>query len=109
MNYQRGDIVILVAPGDFGKPRPAVIIQADAFNDEAPSYTVCLFTTELRETPMIRVTVVPTAKNGIKEPAQIMADKVMSVKPERIKQKVGSLSALLMRDLDRSLRLWLGL
>lgn len=109
VKYARGDVVVLVAPGDFGKPRPAVVVQADIFNENAPSYTVCLFTTELIEAPLIRLTVIPTKQNALKETAQIMTDKIMTVKGERIRQKIGRISELGIRDLDRALRLWLGL
>ncbi len=30
---RRGDIVIVAFSGDFGKPRPAVIVQSDYLND----------------------------------------------------------------------------
>lgn len=109
MNYLRGEIVVLVAPGDFGKPRPAVIVQADDFNVDPPSYSVCLFTTDLKEVPMIRPTVIPTRANGLRETAQIMADRVITVKADKIKQKIGKLSALHISDLNASLRLWLNL
>jgi mRNA interferase MazF len=30
---KRGDIVVVAAPGDYGKPRPAVVVQADALTE----------------------------------------------------------------------------
>jgi hypothetical protein len=29
---KRGDVVVVVVPGELGKPRPGVIVQADEFN-----------------------------------------------------------------------------
>jgi mRNA-degrading endonuclease toxin of MazEF toxin-antitoxin module len=31
----RGELVTLTLQGDFGKPRPALVIQADAFSEQA--------------------------------------------------------------------------
>ncbi len=38
---KRGDIVLVTAPGDYGKRRPAVVIQSDLFNDTHASIVVC--------------------------------------------------------------------
>jgi mRNA interferase MazF len=39
---QRGDFVTVALQGDFGKPRPALVIQADSFADHA-TVTVCFY------------------------------------------------------------------
>lgn len=52
---RRGEIVVVAAPGDYGKPRPALVIQSDFFI-EHPSVTVCFMTSELRDTPLFRFT-----------------------------------------------------
>ena len=38
---KRGDVVLVVVPGDYGKPRPAVVIQTDLVNDTHSSVVVC--------------------------------------------------------------------
>ena len=59
---RRGDIVAVAAPGDFGKPRPAVIIQGDALNNAGASSTiVALMTSRLRDAPLLRLTIEPEA------------------------------------------------
>ena len=60
---KRGDIIRIVLQGDFGKPRPAVIVQADNFS-EIPSLSVLPFSTDLRNVPDVRITVEPTAGGG---------------------------------------------
>ena len=37
---RRGDILTVAAPGDYGKPRPAVLIQSDLLNTDAQSIIV---------------------------------------------------------------------
>lgn len=44
---RRGDLVTVALQGDFGKPRPALIIQSDLF-DAHPSLTILPVTSELR-------------------------------------------------------------
>lgn len=40
--YQRGEIVVCVLSGDYGKPRPAVVVQSDLFNPTHASITNCV-------------------------------------------------------------------
>ena len=58
---KRGDIVLAVARGDYGKPRPAVIVQSDLFNPTHASLLVCLLTTELIDAPLFRLPLAPDA------------------------------------------------
>jgi mRNA-degrading endonuclease toxin of MazEF toxin-antitoxin module len=60
---RRGDLVTVAAPGDYGKPRPALVIQSDLFA-ELPSVTLCLVTSDLRDAPIFRITVDPSSENG---------------------------------------------
>lgn len=74
----RGDLVTIAMSGDFGKPRPALIIQADHFEDQA-TVTLLPVTSTLVAAPLFRVGVEPTEKNGLRKPSQIMEDKTMTV------------------------------
>ena len=56
---KRGDLVTVSLPGAYGKPRPALIIQSNLFDDH-PSVTVLPITSELRETPLFRITLEPS-------------------------------------------------
>ncbi|TAM45611.1 MAG: type II toxin-antitoxin system PemK/MazF family toxin [Gammaproteobacteria bacterium] len=105
----RGDIVVAVFPKDYGKPRPAVVVQSDLFNAEHPSITLCPITSELRAMPLFRLGVSPSGKNGLKKRSQIMVDKIITVSTKRLGKVIGELDTDDMRTLDRALRLWLGL
>ncbi|HLZ78470.1 MAG TPA: type II toxin-antitoxin system PemK/MazF family toxin, partial [Sphingomonas sp.] len=63
---RRGDIVTIALPGDFGKPRPALVIQSDQF-DQTGTCTVLLISGTLVDAPLIRTTVEPTPANGLKK------------------------------------------
>src|SRR5256885_6050691 len=71
---KRGEVVTVVVPGAYGKPRPALIIQSDLF-DEHPSVTILPITSELRDTPLFRITVTSTPENGLLKTSQVMEDK----------------------------------
>ena len=51
---RRGEIVTVAVQGDYGKPRPAVVIQSD-WLAETDSVLVCLLTSTVRETPLYGV------------------------------------------------------
>lgn len=105
---RRGDLVTIAVGGDYGKPRPAVIVQADPFN-ELPSVTVLRLTSELHNWPTFRVTVEPTAENGLKTPSQVMLDKAIAVPREKIGKVFGRLDSTAMQAVSRALMVFLGL
>ena len=92
-----------------GKPRPAVIIQSDMFNETHPTLVVCLITSTLVDAPLFRLTVEPNDRNGLERRSQIMIDKLVSLRPTRIGKKIGSFEPDTMLRVNRSLALWLGL
>ena len=79
---QRGDVVIVAAAGDTGKPRPAVIVQTDAFPENHASVVICQLTSELVDAPDFRVTIEPNPENGLRFKSQVMADKPITVRRE---------------------------
>ena len=109
INLKRGDIVVCVVSGDYGKPRPAVIVQADLFNETHASITLCPLTTTLLDAPLIRISLKPTHSSGLEKPSQIMVDKIVSLSKDKIRAKIGELSSHQQQLLDEALRLWLGL
>jgi mRNA interferase MazF len=109
MSWGRGDLVTAIVPGDFGKPRPVVIVQADAFVEHHASVTVCPLTTHLTGLRLFRVMVAPDKRNGLNEPSEIMVDKLNSLRRGRIGGSIGRLSALDLRAVDDALRRWLAL
>ena len=105
---KRGDLVTIALQGDYGKPRPALVIQSDFF-DVHPSVTVLPITSDLRETPLFRITVDPSKKNGLLKLSQVMVDKSVTVSREKIGPSFGRLEATLMLEIDRCLAVFLGI
>ena len=108
MNWQRGDVVVCVLAGDFGKPRPAVVVQSDLFNPTHASITVCPITSEKANAPLFRLPL-RAGRHGLRQSSWIMTDKITSIRRERISQKIGALDAPEIRSLEESLQRWLGL
>jgi mRNA interferase MazF len=95
---KRGDVVIVAATGDYGKPRPAVIVQTDAFPETHASVVICQMTSEIVDAPDFRVTIDPSEENGLRVRSQVMADKPVTVRRARIRQLIGRLDD---RDIGR--------
>ena len=105
---KRGDLVTVALQGDYGKPRPALVIQSDQFPGTA-SVVVLPVTSTLVDAPLLRLTVEPNAGNALRAPSQIMLDKPMTVKVDKIGPAFGSLDNVAMVSVSRSLALFLGL
>lgn len=106
---RRGDLVIAAAPGEYGKPRPAVVVQRDEVNDTHASIVVCPLSSHLVDAPLFRIRVDPGPENGLAVPSQIMVDKLVALRRDRIKQRIGRIGDELLVQLNRSLAFWLGL
>ena len=102
-----GDLVTVAVQGDFGKPRPALVIQSDQFDLHA-TVTVLLVSSLMVDAPLFRLTVGPTPENGLRAPSQIMVDKAMSVKRDKLGEAFGRLDDVTMVAVNRSLALFLG-
>jgi mRNA interferase MazF len=109
MQMQRGDLVTVSAAGDYGKLRPAVIVQTDAFPENHASVVVCQLTSELADAPDFRVTIEPKPENGLRLKSQVMADKPVTVRRDRIGQKFGRLGDQDMARLGIALAFVMGL
>jgi mRNA interferase MazF len=94
--------------GDYGKPRPALIIQSQPFQ-ELNSVTVLPLTSDLRNWPLFRITVDPSTQNGLHERSQIMVDKAATVPRRKVGRQIGRLDDATMRQVDRALAQFLGL
>jgi mRNA interferase MazF len=106
---KRGSVVVMVAPGDLGKPRPAIVVQAEGFGDNPQSVIVCPLSSDIVETPRLRPIAEPSTKNGLRARSQIMTDKLIAVRRDRIRQTIGVLEEEVVERLDRALLLVLGL
>ena len=109
MVLRRGDIAIVAAPGDYGKPRPALVLQSDLFQ-ETGSVVVALVTTDQRpQAPLFRKRIAPTDENGMRLPSDVMLDKLVSVPRTKISRAVGRLTDAEMAEITASLALFLGM
>lgn len=106
---KRGDVVIVVAAGDHGKPRPAVIVRTDAFPEAHALVVVCQMTSEIVDAPDFRVTIDPNEENGLRVQSQVVVDKPVAVRRERVGQFIGRLSGEEIGRLNIALAFVMGL
>ena len=104
---RRGDLITIALQGDYGKPRPALVIQSDLFN-EHPSVTVLPVTSDLRDAPIFRVALEPGEKNGLTKRSQVMVDKAMTISREKTGEPFGRISDTEMLTVTRALAVFLG-
>ena len=88
MVVSRGDIVVVVLSGDYGKPRPALVIQSTTYLDLA-SVTILPTTSDLQNTSHFRISVFPDETTGLVLPSQIMVDKAVTVPREKLARASG--------------------
>jgi mRNA interferase MazF len=106
---RRGDVVTVAAAGDYGKPRPAVVVQTDAFPESHPSVIICQMTSDLMDAPDFRVTLEPSAENGLRVRSQVMADKPVTIRRERIGRHLGRVTPEELTQLNTALAFAMGL
>jgi mRNA interferase MazF len=109
VDIKRGDVVTVAAPGDYGKPRPSIVVQTDAFSSAHASVVICQMTSELTDAPDFRITVEPSQRNGLRLPSQVMADKPVAVRRERIGRIIGRLETDDISRLNSALAFVMGL
>jgi mRNA interferase MazF len=106
---KRGEVWTVSGGPDYaGKPRPAVIVQDDAF-DATASITICPFTTHAAAAPLLRLTIEPSPENGLRAVSQLMIDKVTTVSKNKLESRVGRLSVEDIVRLNRAVLVFLGL
>jgi mRNA interferase MazF len=106
---RRGDVVTVAATGDYGKPRPAVIVQTDALPAAHASVVVCQMTSDCSDAPDFRVTIDPSERNGLRVKSQVMADKPVTIRRERIGRQIGYLDDKDVARLNIALAFVMGL
>jgi mRNA interferase MazF len=105
---RRGDLVTIAMAGDYGKPRPALVVQSDVFAD-MPSITVLQLTSEVHEEQMVRITVQPSEGNGLRKSSQVMIDRAMSVPRTKVGPVLGRLDDAGISAVSEALSRFLGL
>ncbi|MDB5483908.1 MAG: transcriptional modulator of MazE/toxin, MazF [Caulobacteraceae bacterium] len=105
---RRGDVVTVALSGDYGKPRPALVVQADVF-DAIPSVTVLPLTSQLTDAALVRITIPPASANGLRVVSQVMIDKAITVPRGRIGDVIGRLDGEALRTVGAALSRFLDL
>ena len=107
---RRSLIVTVASTGvNSGKPRPAVVVQANRWLQGHPSVTLCPLTSSLVDAPLVRLPVAHNPRNGLRKASQLMADKLFTVPVGSIGSVVGVLDPDQLKALDLALRSWLDL
>jgi len=108
VEVKRGEVVTIVLPGAYGKPRPALVIQSDFF-DALASVTILPITSDLRTAPLLRIPVDPTDGNGLRKKSQVMIDKTQTVPRDKVGATIGRLPSDALIEVDRALATFLGI
>jgi mRNA interferase MazF len=106
----RGEIVVVTARGAYtGKPRPALVVQSDAFNDTHASVTICPITSEIVDATLFRITLPPGSRTGLQVPSQVMTDKLVSVPRTAVTRTIGRCDSDELESVSNAVRRWLDL
>lgn len=103
---KRGELVVVSLPGDYGRPRPALVVQSSLFTD-LPSVTVLPIASHLTDAPLLRIDI--GAECGLERPSQIQIDKAHTPRRERIGSVIGHADETTLTAVDRALAVFLGL
>lgn len=105
----RGDIVVCALSGDYGKPRPALVVQSDLFNSTHASVVICPITSHIIDASLFRISVYPSIENHLTVLSQIMVDKITTIKSEKIREVIGTLEKHVLQQVNEGLQLWLSI
>ena len=106
---KRGDVVLVVVPSELGRPRPGVIVQADEFNKDLSTIFICPVSSDVQEKLALRPVIEAKPSNGLRLRSQIMTDKMISLRHDRIRSVIGRIDSETSEELDRALLVVLGL
>ena len=105
---RRGEIWTVSAGRTYaGKPRPAVIVQDDRF-DATASITICVFTSDETDAPLVRLLVEPSEQNGLQTQSWLMVDKITTVPKDKLGKRIGNLVPQDMTRLNQAMVVFLG-
>ena len=88
---RHGDLVTVALPGDFGKPRPAVVVQSDLFANHATVTVLPVTSTVTPPTPLFRLPLKQSHDNGLQAPSCVTVDERLSVRVENTGNTIGRL------------------
>ncbi len=106
---KRGELwTVSGGPEYLGEPRPAVILQDDRF-EATSAVTVCAFTSDPTEAPLLRVLIEPSSINGLQMASRLMVDKITTVSRAKVGTRIGRLADEDLVRLNRAVMVFLGL
>jgi mRNA interferase MazF len=106
---KRGEVWTAAGGADSaGKPRPVVIVQDDRF-DATTSITICAFTSDPTDAPLLRLAVEPNQANGLRTTSRLMVDKITTIPKAKLGNRIGKLADADMVRLNRAMMIFLGL
>ena len=106
---KRGDVVLVVVPSELGRPRPGVIVQADEFNKDLSTIFICPISSDVQEKLPLRPIIEAKPSNCLRLRSQIMTDKMIPLRHDRIRRVIGRIDSRTSEQLDRALLVVLGL
>jgi mRNA interferase MazF len=106
---KRGDLVLVVVPSELGRPRPGVVVQADEFNEELSTIFVCPISSDLQDGLRLRPIIEAEPSTGLRLRSQIMTDKMIALRRDRVRSVIGHINGETSEQLDRALLVVLGL
>jgi mRNA interferase MazF len=109
VEVKRGDVVLVVVPSELGRPRPGVVVQADELNEQLSTVFICPVSSDLQEGVPLRPIIQAKPSNGLRLRSQIMTDKMIALRHDRIRRVIGHIDKETSEQLDRALLVVLGL
>jgi len=106
---KRGDVVLVVVPSELGRPRPGVVVQADEFNEGLSTVFICPVSSDLQEDLPLRPMIEARPSSGLRLRSQIMTDKMIALRRDRVRRVIGRIDRETSENLDRALLVVLGL
>ena len=106
---KRGDLVTVSLSGDYGKPRPALVIQSDLFVGHASVTLLPITGTCIAGASLLRLDVAPDIENGLRKPSQVMIDKAHTLPRVKVGASFGRLDDGTMMGITRALSVFLGI
>jgi mRNA interferase MazF len=109
LEVKRGDVVLVVVPSELGRPRPGVVVQADEFNDGLSTIFICPISSDLQDGLQLRPIIEAKPSTGLRLRSQIMTDKMIALRRDRVRRVIGRIDTETSEHLDRALLVVLGL
>jgi mRNA interferase MazF len=109
LEIARGDVVLMVVPSDLGRPRPGIVVQSDEFAADLFTIFACPVSSDLQDKRQLRPLIEAAPENGLPVRSQIMTDRLVALRRDRIRRVIGRIDTETSEQLDRALLLVLGL